>query len=85
MKRRDVLAMPRREFMASFPAVLLGGKLLESSEPWLSTGQKPREVREELTPEELKITNRSVMAKDLLNYYKNGYNCAESILMVSLK
>lgn len=85
MKRRDVLVMPRREFMASFPAVLLGGKLLESSEPWLSTGQKPREVREELTPEELKIINRSVMAKDLLNYYKNGYNCAESILMVSLK
>lgn len=85
MKRRDVLVMPRREFMTSFPAVLLGGRLLGSSESWSFLGQKPREVREELTEEELRIINRSVMAKDLLNYYKNGYSCAESILLVSLK
>lgn len=77
--------MPRREFMAAFPAVLLGGKLLGSSGAWLSSGQMQRKVREELTPEELRIINHSVMAKDLLNYYKNGYSCAESILLVSLK
>ena len=85
MKKQDILVMPRREFMAAFPAVLIGGKLLGLPETVLSTGQVQRKVREELTPEELEIINRSVMAKDLLNYFKNGYNCAESMLLVSLR
>jgi C_GCAxxG_C_C family probable redox protein len=85
MKKRGILVMPRREFMASVPAFLIGGRLLDVSESWAASGQKQGEVSEVLTPEELEIVNRSVMAKDLLNYYKNGYNCAESILYVALK
>ena len=85
MKKQGVLVMPRREFMASVPAFLIGGRLLGVSESWAASGQKQGEVSEVLTPEELEIINRSVMAKDLLNYYKNGYNCAESILYVALK
>ena len=85
MKKRGILVMPRREFMASVPAFLIGGRLLDVSESWAASGQKQGEVSEVLTPEELEIINRSVMAKDLLNYYKNGYNCAESILYVALK
>jgi len=85
MKKREVLVIPRREFIASVPAFLIGGRLLGISESWPATGQKQGEVSEVLTPEELKIISRSVMARDLLNYYKNGYNCAESMLYVALK
>jgi C_GCAxxG_C_C family probable redox protein len=85
MKKREALVMPRREFIASVPAFLIGGRLLGISESWPATGQKQGEVSEVLTPEELETVNRSVMAKDLLNYYKNGYNCAESMLYVALK
>lgn len=85
MKKRGILVMPRREFIASVPAFLIGGRLLGSSESWPADGQKQGEVSEVLTPEELEIVNRSVMAKDLLNYFKSGYNCAESCLYVALK
>ncbi|MDH5467297.1 MAG: C-GCAxxG-C-C family protein [Candidatus Aminicenantes bacterium] len=85
MKKQGVLVMPRREFIASVPAFLIGGRLLDISESWPASGQKQGEVSEVLTPEELKIINRSVMAGDLLNYFKKGYNCAESFLYVALK
>ncbi len=85
MKKRVVSVMPRREFIASVPAFLIGGRLFDISGSWPAAGQKQGEVSEVLTPEELKVVNRSVMAGDLLNYFKLDYNCAESIFYVALK
>ena len=85
MKKRVVSVIPRREFIASVPAFLIGGRLLDVSGSWPADSQKQGEVSEVLTPEELKIVNGSVMARDLLNYYKQGYNCAESFFYVALK
>jgi len=57
------------------------------AEPWLPSfrEQKKPELKEELTPEELKRINESSMAKDLANYFGKDYSCAESMFMVSLR
>lgn len=85
MKKSDVLIMPRREFIASASFLVLGGRLFGMSPLSLQSAQVAQELKEELTPEELKIVERSVMAKDLKNYFHKGYSCAESLLMVSLR
>ena len=85
MKKPEVLVMPRREFIASASFLVLGTRLFNMSPFSLQSAQEPPELKEELTPEELKIVEQSVMAKDLKNYFGKGYSCAESLLMVSLK
>lgn len=85
MKKSDVLIMPRREFIASASFLVLGGRLFGMSPLSLQSAQVAQELKEELTPEELKIVERSVMAMDLKNYFHKGYSCAESLLMVSLR
>lgn len=85
MKESSELFMPRREFLASVPFLILGSRRL--SEPGFTRLSFPatQELREELTPTELKRVENSVLAQDLKNYFHNGYSCSESILMVSLK
>jgi hypothetical protein len=85
MKKSDVLIMPRRKFIASASFLVLGGRLFGMSSILSQSTQAPPELREELSPEELKIVEQSVMAKDLKNYFHKGYSCAESLLMVSLR
>ena len=85
MKKPEALFMPRREFIASLPFLMFGSRLL--SEPGFArpSSRAFQELKEELTPAELKLVKNSVLAQDLKNYFHNGYSCAESILMVSLK
>lgn len=85
MKKPEVLIMPRREFITSASFLVLGTRLFGISPFSLQSAQAPPELKENLTPEELKIVERSVMAKDLKNYFGKGYSCAESLLMVSLR
>jgi len=85
MKKSEVLIMPRREFIASASFLFLGERLLGMSPSSSQSAQAPQELEEELTPEELKVVERSIMAKELKNYFAKGYSCAESLLMVSLK
>jgi len=85
MKKPEVLIMPRREFIASASFLALGGQLFGMSPFSSQSAQAPQELREELTPEELKIVEGSIMAKELKSYFGEGYSCAESLLMVSLK
>ena len=83
MKKPEVLVMPRREFIASASFLAIGAQLFGMSPFSSQSAQAPRELKEELT--ELKIVERSIMAKNLKNYFGEGYSCAESLLMVSLK
>jgi C_GCAxxG_C_C family probable redox protein len=85
MKKSDALFMPRREFVASLPFLMFGSRLF--SEPGFArpSSRAFQELKEELTPAELKLVENSVLAQGLKNYFHNGYSCAESILMVSLK
>jgi len=85
MKKSEVLIMPRREFITSASFLFLGERLFGMSPFSSQSTPAPQELRKELTPEELKIVGKSIMAKDLENYFAKGYSCAESLLMVSLK
>ena len=82
MKKSEAFLMPRREFLASFPLLMLGGRLLNVPEFVLPSSRVTQELREELTPAELKLVKNSVLAQDLENYFHKGYSCSESILMV---
>lgn len=85
MKKPEVLVLPRREFIASASFLVLGARVFGMSPFSLQSAQATQELKEELTPEELKFVERSIMAKDLKNYFGKDYSCAESLLMVSLK
>lgn len=85
MKNKAQLLIPRRAFVRSFPGILLGGGLLSKSVyPFRNIQEKPA-LKNELTPEEVKWVEQSSMAKDLPNYFGEGYSCAESLFMVSLR
>jgi hypothetical protein len=85
MKNKGQLEIPRRAFVSSIPGIVLGAGLLsKSTYPYWYIQEKP-ELKEELTPEELKWVEHSSMAKDITNYFGEGYSCAESLFMVSLR
>lgn len=85
MNKQQKFPLPRRSFLTSFSALFLGSGLW-GVEPYLvQSPQTVPELKEELTPEELKWIEKSVMAKDLKNYFGKGYSCAESLWMVSLR
>jgi len=85
MKKPEALFMPRREFVASLPFLMFGSRLISEPGVVRPFSRAFQELKEELTPMELKLVENSVLAQDLKNYFHNGYSCAESILMVSLK
>ncbi|UCG24022.1 MAG: hypothetical protein JSW55_18130 [Chloroflexota bacterium] len=85
MKKLIDFSMPRRDFIGSASFLLLGSRLsglLPFSE---YADRVSQELKEELSPAELKKVEKSVMAKVLQNYFGQGYSCAESLLMVSLR
>jgi C_GCAxxG_C_C family probable redox protein len=85
MQDKKRLEIPRRIFVSSIPGIVLGSGFLSKSAHLFGGIQEKPELKEELTPEELKWVEKSSMAKDLPNYFGEGYSCAESLLMVSLK
>ena len=85
MRRSDCFHLRRREFISLVPGVILGSCFLDRSSFSFNLDQAPQELKEELTAEELKLVEKSVMAQDLENYFGKEYSCAESLLLVSLK
>jgi hypothetical protein len=85
MNKTISASMPRREFLISVPMWTLGtyfsGRILGRD----ALAQSPQSLPEDLSPEELKIVDKSVLAKDLPTYFGKGYSCAESMLLVSLR
>ena len=77
--------LSRRSFLASTPVLLWGSRLWGAEPDTAQSPQKVPELKEELTTEELKWIEKSMMAEDLNNYFGNGYSCAESLLIVSLR
>ncbi len=85
MGKNGSLNICRRAFMASASGLLLGTTAFSMPSFLTHPVQESPKLSEELTPEELKMVNQSVMAKDIENYFGRGYSCAESLLMVSLR
>jgi len=85
MRKSENLILSRRVFIASASSLLVGSRLSAMFPFSANLSQVSQELREELTPEELKLIEKSTMAEDLMNYFGKGYSCAESLLMVSLR
>jgi hypothetical protein len=83
MYEKNHINMKRRTFISSVSTLAAAGAFLL---PDLLQGKKKTKpgMPEQLSPEEIKMVNQSLMAKDMSNYFGKGYSCAESILMVSL-
>jgi hypothetical protein len=79
------LMLPRRVFITALSGMVGGSALFGWSRQSGSDSQSSQKVMDELSSDELKWVESSVMAKDLKNYFGNGCSCAESILMVSLR
>jgi len=71
--------------LASSAFFLLGEAFLEAS-PFSQESVPGRaDLPEELTPGELELVSKSVMAKDVGNFLGKGYGCAESGLLVGIR
>ncbi len=74
----------RRSFLTVLPAAFVGSSMLED----ISVGSYSsgfQELKAQLSKEEASVVEKSQMARDLPNYFSQGYSCAESILMMSLR
>ena len=83
MKDRDSRILPRRTFLIS--SLLIGGGMLDFPSVQESPVLTAQKAKEELSAEEKKWVEDSILAEDLKNYFGRGYSCAESLLMVSLR
>jgi hypothetical protein len=83
MSEKDPMPLPRRAFIAS--GLLIGSSLVIGPRFRKSTPQTVQKAKEELSADEKKWIDESILAKDLKNYFGQGFSCAESILMVSLR
>ena len=69
--------------MLTAPALFLGSRLIDF--PSSSPKQKRKILPAHLSPEEQKTVQSSVMGRDLLDLFSQGYSCAESILTMYLR
>jgi len=75
----------RRKFITTASGVFIG-----SAKFWLPSNlslsaQSAQKVKEDLSADELGWIEKSTLAKDLKNYFHQGYSCAESLFIVSLR
>jgi hypothetical protein len=85
MKETEITKMLRRDFIASSTFLLLGAGSLRASALTQQSAPRGPDLSEELSPAELEIVSKSVMARDMDNFWHKGYSCAETGLMVALR
>ncbi len=83
MKTECSLFLPRRKFIAS--SLLLGTALIGVPRVKGSGIQAAEKAKDELSDDEKKWIDGSILAKDLNTLFGQGNSCAESILLVSLR
>lgn len=84
MNKTILFRMPRRDFLISAPVLVLGSRLAGFALTGFEAFQAAKALPEVLTSAELAAVEKSVLAKDLKNYFGEGYSCAEAMLMVGL-
>lgn len=77
--------VPRREFLKTALLWLAASRLSAFALSRQETAPAVQSLPEELSAAELEAVEKSLMAKDLGNYFGKGYSCAESMLMVGLR
>ncbi len=71
--------------MAAASSLMVGNALYSLSSPLSSGPMHPQEVKTELSAEDMERIEKSPMAKELNKYFGQGYSCAESFVLVSLR
>jgi hypothetical protein len=74
MDKSNIHTISRRGFISSASGLMLGSCFLGLLPSKLLAAVRVQETIEELTPEELKWIEQSVMAEDLKNYFHQGYS-----------
>lgn len=83
LNKKPFSYFPRRDFLLATPALIFGSRLLDL--PLFSPHQERKSLPSQLSLEEKKRVDSSVMAQGLLDLFGQGYSCAESLLKVSLR
>lgn len=85
MKLKESVNLRRRNLLASSPFLLLGAASLQASAFLPQTTPKGPDLPEDLSPEELKEVEGSIMSEDMKNFWHKEYSCAETGLIVALR
>ena len=79
----DIIQYSRRKFIKSISGLFIGTHLI-SAKSYSANNQNKRNLWDEFTEDENKLIQASLMATDILNYPKQGFSCAGSIVSCSL-
>lgn len=71
--------------MTTASGLLMSSAFLPLPLPLSSSTSLTQKVKEDLSAEDMKLIEKSVMADELNRYFGRGYSCAESLVMVSLR
>jgi hypothetical protein len=85
MREWESRKIPRRKFITTASGLMVGSAFFALSSPPSLSAPVSQKVNEELSSEDLEWIGKSSMAKELNTYFGQGYSCAESIVMVTLR
>ena len=85
MKRPDNELLPRRGFLAASSLLMLGTPLVGFAQPEPRETASGKDLPDELTPEETRQVEASVMGRAFASRFGHGYSCAESSLGAGLE
>jgi hypothetical protein len=78
-------SLSRRKFIATASGLMIGSAFFPLPSPLRLDSQVAQKAEGELSAEDLEWIKKSSMAKELNKYFGQGYSCAESAVMVSLR
>jgi hypothetical protein len=85
MQKWESRKITRRKFITTASGLMVGSAFFALSSPLSLSAPFSQKLKEELSAEDLEWIGKSSMAKELNKYFGQGYSCAESIVMVSLR
>jgi hypothetical protein len=74
MNGTEITKLRRREFLASSSSLLAGAVFLKASHLPSQAAPTGSDLSEELSPAELEMVNKSIMARDMDNFWHKGYS-----------
>jgi hypothetical protein len=85
MQKSDSTIINRRDFFTTASGFFVGSALFHLSSCLSFSLPTSQKANEDFSVDESDWIEKSTLAKDLSNYFGQGYSCAESLLMVSLR
>jgi len=85
MQKLKSVGLSRRKFIATASGLMIGNAFFPLSSPLRLDSQVAQKAKGDLSAEDLEWIKKSSMAKELNKYFGQGYSCAESVVVVSLR